>query len=648
MLLLFGLGMAAYAVVELVTIDRQVIALSDQAKANLASQDVARQLNIAGRAALVYQLTGNGALVQNGAAADALAMEGLHRLEAKAADADQKALYHRISGEIEDLRRMRNVLVIMGDETAGFRDDVVSAGVQLTERAGRLTAAALTSHQPEALKTAVSLGETAGRLHTAAWRFLATIDPHDRAVFQDVAGQAQATMDTLQSMDLPDEIADLTSPVAMTLGTYATSFSQLADELVKKKALFDTDLAPLLERLQSDMAEAGTVQQRSMERLRQTTGDLVASTISVQKFVSLLALLLGVAIAALTGRSIIRPIAAMTRAMSRLAAGRTDTALPPYRGRDEIRAMGEAVLVFRDSMIEAARLHAEQAQEREQRLTQREHLVAEFETTVAEVAAVLATRSAVLEATARSMTATAETSKTRADGAHAASEAAGASVRTVASTVEELAASIAEISRQVSESARIASQAAADARRTDTVMETLAHSVEEIGQVVGLISRIASQTNMLALNATIEAARSGAAGKGFAVVAAEVKTLAGQTAEATGNVRRNVAEIQAASRQATAAISDITATLEEINAIATGIVSAVAQQGTATAAIASNVTQAAEATRDVACNIEAVSQAASETDTAATGVLGEAARLSTDAERLSGQVACFVADLRAA
>ena len=96
-----------------------------------------------------------------------------------------------------------------------------------------------------------------------------------------------------------------------------------------------------------------------------------------------------------------------------------------------------------------------------------------------------------------------------------------------------------------------------DANRTDGIVKTLAEGAQKIGDVVGLISTIAGQTNLLALNATIEAARAGDAGKGFAVVASEVKSLANQTAKATDDISQQIAQIQAATKEAVAAIEAI-------------------------------------------------------------------------------------------
>ena len=74
------------------------------------------------------------------------------------------------------------------------------------------------------------------------------------------------------------------------------------------------------------------------------------------------------------------------------------------------------------------------------------------------------------------------------------------------------------------------------------MVSRLGDSSNEIATVVKVITSIAEQTNLLALNATIEAARAGEAGKGFAVVAGEVKDLAQETAKATEDISRRVAD----------------------------------------------------------------------------------------------------------
>lgn len=170
----------------------------------------------------------------------------------------------------------------------------------------------------------------------------------------------------------------------------------------------------------------------------------------------------------------------------------------------------------------------------------------------------------------------------------------------------------------------------------------------EITGIVATIAKISEQTNMLALNAAIEAARAGEHGRGFSVVAEEVRKLAERTASATQEIEKLVRAIQAETNESVDAIEQQTQVVEQEAQIVTkaGVaLQKIQEVSTKSAAAVGDISNIANnQVREAAIvvkTMQQISTIAQQTQTGATGAVRITKELSELAQNLTTSIARF-------
>ncbi len=422
---------------------------------------------------------------------------------------------------------------------------------------------------------------------------------------------------------------------------------KLASERARETAALKERASQRQGDVQAQSAEVATLMTQSKALLGETqsqagTWSLVLKVIS---FVLIVGIMMGMLRALLTG-----PLKRMTNAMGSLADNDLEVEIPAQNRTDEIGQMAVAVQVFKDNAIRVKGMEEEQRALKDKaesnKRREMKDMADAFEASVGGVVETVSTSSTQMQTSSKTMSSSAEQTRSQARAMAQSAEDASTNVQSVAHATEELSGSIREISAQVSQSTGIASEAVGEADRANELVQGLSQEASKVGEIVDLITDIAEQTNLLALNATIEAARAGEAGKGFAVVASEVKNLANQTARATEEISQQIGNIQGATADSVRAIEGISKTIGRMNEISSTISAAVEEQSAVAQEIVRNVDQASSGTQEVSSSISTVRDAARESDQAASQVLSAANHLSQQAERLRGEVANFLAQIR--
>jgi len=425
--------------------------------------------------------------------------------------------------------------------------------------------------------------------------------------------------------------------------TFASTFEsgalisdrQRAQAFAGQDVLFRTDLgerplAILVAAVQDFSGKPLGVLEVAMDRSHYA--DALADMRNTALIVAGIAIALGLLVAALVARGIVRPIRVAVDAMRDIAAGEGDlTRRLEERGRNEVAELGQAFNQFAEKV---RRLVSEVAGSTSQVAAAAEEMSAitdEFNRDVAQQRHEIEQVATAMN----EMTATVQDVARNAAQAAASAQAADREAQQGQQVVHETVSSIESVSVEVEHTASAIQRLEADSQSISAVLE--------------VIRGVAEQTNLLALNAAIEAARAGEQGRGFAVVADEVRTLASRTQQSTLEIQQVIEQLQSGARNAAevmhrgrAQVDSSVLQAQQAGSSLTSITSAVASISDMNVQIASAAEQQSAVSDEISQNVVNINQVADRVTEAA----GQTAQASSQLAHLAAGLQSLVGQFK--
>jgi diguanylate cyclase (GGDEF)-like protein len=350
-LVVIALALACFAVWELLSIKTEMQKFSAINDNTARALQVSERIGMILRSNLRYTIDADEQATEDAETAEASAIELLKAASDATISEERRTIYNGLQSDVESLRAKRETLVRYGTQMTADRAKLFSGGDELIAAAELVeqSRAAITDQNVALLVNPVESAILLVRV--ANWRFLATRDPKGPATFKTNADHAVAAIAALEKAELPDSVRPLIGPLKASLSAYMSHFDSMAASLTKSDDLYWNSMMPQADDMAAKIRQALVSLKRNSDTTKTETFATISETISTHEAVNGLALALGVLIAWFVSRSIIRPVAGMTAAMGRLAAGHNEVEIPSRDSTDEIGAMARSVEVFKQNAI---------------------------------------------------------------------------------------------------------------------------------------------------------------------------------------------------------------------------------------------------------------------------------------------------------
>ncbi|PWC97798.1 methyl-accepting chemotaxis protein, partial [Azospirillum sp. TSO5] len=250
-------------------------------------------------------------------------------------------------GRLVKARELRDRLV---------SEELVPMGMKAREGLNRAIATSIAAGDFQTAAHAGQIQETLVLARLSVQRFLTDsaataadeartrLDAFHKAASALSAGLTDPALkrDVEETIQLAGHYLDSFNRVVAAVGeVQSLAFTTMTKEADEFASLVDKTIAS-----QAEVREAVLAASRS--DMDNTTTLLIGMAVG--------AFVLGILVALITARSIVRPVVQMTGTMTELAAGNLTVDVPALENRDEIGRMAKAVLVFKDNAVEKKRM----------------------------------------------------------------------------------------------------------------------------------------------------------------------------------------------------------------------------------------------------------------------------------------------------
>ncbi len=386
--------------------------------------------------------------------------------------------------------------------------------------------------------TAVQVSDLSSYLNRNRADILAMMLTHNTAELQAIEKEINELSDTIDEivhnliglnsdLSLKDKLNDLKD----NIDTYRATRIQEMDLIKAGKIDEASQLSTGIQTQRFDKIREISLEMRNRTKKsseRQLNIDIKQSKNSTLLFIlfGTVTLIFSMIIVLILNSTIVQPLNGLTDIATRIASGNLKVEVNTKDRKDEIGVLSQAF----DQMVSYLR---------------------QFISDINEVVNVLASSSTqILAATTQVATGTSETAaaisetSTTVEEVQQASKLSSQKAKNVADSAQRVVQVFQNGQKSVDETINGMNKIR---EQMDSIAQTvvrLSEQSQSIGGIIASVTDIADQSNLLAVNAAIEAAKAGEQGRGFAVVANEIKNLAGQSKQATMQVRNILNDIQ--------------------------------------------------------------------------------------------------------